>query len=165
MYLGRPGGCFTTGQAYKAGNCTELTTVASNNEQNQISCPQNVDHSTDGLHRCANCGSVYKNRSQLLYHFRTKHMGKRFVCPQCRCTFASRAGLKGHVAHVHQKLVKYQCETCGKGYSVRSNYYDHIATHTGVKRNICSICQKQFTFKHSMKSHILRFHPNEAVDL
>ena len=163
MYLGRPGGCFTTGQAYKAGKCTELTTVATNNEPNQFNCRQTFVHSTEGLHKCANCVAVYKTRSQLQYHVRTKHMAKRFVCSQCLCSFASRGGLNEHVKHVHQKLSRYQCEHCGKGYSHRSHYLDHLATHTGVKRNVCPICQRQFTFRQSLKEHIVRNHPNEGV--
>ena len=163
MYLGRPGGCFTTGQAYKAGKCTELTALLANNEQNQISCHQTFVHSTEGLHKCADCGSVFNRRKQLLYHVKTKHMSKRFVCSQCLYTFASRGGVTEHVKHVHQKLARYQCAHCGKGYSHRSHYLDHLATHTGVKRNVCPICQRQFTFGHSLKEHIVRIHPSESA--
>ena len=84
----------------------------------------------------------------------------RFACSQCPWTFASKGGLNDHVKLVHQRLARYRCETCGKGYSRRSNYYDHLATHTGTKRHVCVVCQRQFTFKNSLKAHVLRFHVN-----
>ena len=88
----------------------------------------------------------------------------RFAGPQCPWTFASKGGLNEHVKRVHQRLARYQCATCGKGYSRRSNYYDHLATHTGTKRHVCVVCQKQFTFKHGLKAHVLRFHANDPAN-
>ena len=82
----------------------------------------------------------------------------RFVCSQCSCTFTRRGGLTEHVKHIHQKLARYQCEHCRKGYSHRSHYLDHLATHTGAKRNVCTICQKEFTFKCNLTRHISHFH-------
>ena len=104
-------------------------------------------------------GSVSQERSSLGHQTITKCVGMCFVCPQCQCTLSSRGGLTEHVKYVHQKLARYQCQHCGKGYSHRSHYLDHLATHTGVKRNVCPVCQQQFTFKPSLKTHMLRFHP------
>ena len=70
-----------------------------------------------------------------------------------------------HVRHVHQKLVKFRCQICGKGYHDRRNYHDHMATHAGVKRNVCTICQTQFTFKRGLKAHVMHFHPDEIASL
>ena len=159
MWPGLTGGAFSTG--YEGGKFAVANTV----EQNLIVGQRMLGRSAVTLHRCTVCGSAFKARSQLLYHIKTKHTGSRLMCAQCNCTFASQAGLKSHVTHIHEKRVKYQCETCGKGYSVRANYFDHIATHTGVKRYLCVLCQRQFTFKHSWKSHVLHFHPHESSDV
>ena len=67
--------------------------------------------------------------------------------------------------HVHQKLVKFRCQICGKGYHDSRNYHDHMATHAGVKRNVCTICKAQFTFVHSLSVHVLRFHPDAIESL
>ena len=45
----------------------------------------------------------------------------------------------------------------------RATYSDHIATHHGLKRYVCVLCQRQFTFKHSWKSNILHCHRHESM--
>jgi len=112
---------------------------------------------------CTECGLCFRGRRQLVEHKRARHGDKRLACEQCQCTFVSSSGLKEHVKHIHDKLARYQCETCGKGYSIRSNYYDHLATHSGTRRNTCPMCQKQFIYRHSLKTHMLHFHPSEVT--
>ena len=81
-------------------------------------------------------GPAFKDISPLPYHARTELVGKRFTCPRCPCTYSSKGGLTEHVRHIHDNASRYRCETCGKGFSIRSYYYDHLAAHTGVK-TIC----------------------------
>ena len=66
---------------------------------------------------------------------------------------------------MHKKLMKYQCEICGKGFFGRSLYLDHVAAHTGVKRYTCLICVMGFTNKGALKRHVLHFHPNDAATI
>ena len=99
----------------------------------------------------------------LPYHTRTGQVDKRFTCPRCPCSYASKGGLTEHVRHIHENASIYQCETCGKGFSIRSHYYDHLSSHTGVKLYVCSVCLKEFTSKRSLNTHMLHFHPAEIV--
>ena len=99
----------------------------------------------------------------LTYHARTEYVGKRFTCPRCPCTYASNGGLTEHVRHIHDNAARYRCETCGKGFSIRSHYYDHLAVHTGVKQYVCSVCLKGFTLKRTLKAHMLHLHPAEIA--
>ena len=87
---------------------------------------------------------------------------QQLQCHLCQRKFVTKSGLRDHVNSKHRNLARYRCAICGKGYSCRSHYHDHLATHSGVKRNECPICQRVFTFKSNVKSHVLRFHPNEA---
>ena len=155
MCTGGPASRFTTGQ------CGTLTTNQARRLPSLIE-PNQETYGHD-LHECVDCGAVFKCWNQLQCHIKTKHAHRRFVCTQCKRTFAHIGSLKEHVKNIHEKLAKYQCETCGKGYSRPSHYHDHLATHTGVKRNICPICQSQFTFKHDLKVHLLHFHPSDAA--
>ena len=117
-------------------------------------------HLQSKLSTCPYCrlGLLFTTDRELCDHIRTQHADRRYSCVQCACTFVSKEGLNRHVRHVHQKLVKFRCQICGKGYEGRRNYHDHMATHAGVKRNVCTICQAQFTFKRSL--HVMRFHPD-----
>ena len=114
---------------------------------------------------CPYCRSLFTTDRELGDHIRSQHADRRYSCVQCACTFVSKEGLNRHVRHVHQKLVKFRCQICGKGYEGRRNYHDHMATHAGVKRNVCSICQAQFTFERSLKAHVMRFHPDAIESL
>ena len=86
-------------------------------------------------------------------------MPPRFECPVCARTFARRGGLNQHVKHLHDKNPRYKCESCGKGFSVRSDYCDHMAVHAGIKRNVCIVCNKRFTYTAALKAHASRCHP------
>ena len=99
----------------------------------------------------------------LLYHARTELVGKRFMCPRCPCTYASKGGLTEHGRHIHENAARYRCDTCGEGFSIRSHYYDHLAVHTGVKQYVCYVCLKEFTWKRNLKSHLLLFHRAEIA--
>ena len=87
-------------------------------------------------------------------HFRV-HYEYKFACAHCQRSYVSKGGLR--------KLTKYRCETCGKGFFDRCLYQYHIAAHTGFKRHTCSSCEMKFTYKTSLRAHVLHIHPNETV--
>ena len=113
-------------------------------------------------YQCPERGSAFNDTYPLPYHARTVHVGKRFTCSRCPCTYAIKGGLTEHVRHIHDNASRYRCETCGKGFIIRSDYYDHLAAHTGVKQ-YCSVCLKEFTSTRSLKGHMLHFHPGEIA--
>ena len=122
-------------------------------------------HLQSKLRTCPYCRLQFTTDRHLCDHIRTQHADMRYSCQQCPCTFVSTCGLNRHVRNIHQKLVKFRCQTCGKGYEGRRNYHDHMATHAGVKRNVCTICQAQFTFKRGLKVHVMRFHTDAIESL
>ena len=149
---------FLTRDAYKGGQLT--TTHTAGNPPNVLPIQDRHRPVCNVLFVCPHCERKFPTKTKLLYHVNTRHLGRRYVCARCQCTFVTKSGLNSHVRHMHEKLCRYTCELCGKGYSDGSNYRDHIATHAGVKRNVCAICQKQFTFKNGLKAHMLYFHTN-----
>ena len=122
-------------------------------------------HLQSKLSTCPYCRSLFTTDGELCDHIRSQHADRRYSCLQCPRTFVSMGVLNSHVRNIHQKLVKFRCQICGKGYDGRINYHDHMATHAGVKRNVCTICQAQFTFKRSLKVHVMRFHPDAIESL
>ena len=114
-------------------------------------------------YQCPERGLAFNDTNPLPYHPTTEHVGKRFMCPRCPCTYASKSGLNEHVRHIHENASRYRCDTCGKGFIIRSDYYDHLAAHTGVKRYACSVCLTEFTRKRNLKAHVLHLHPAEIA--
>ena len=110
---------------------------------------------------CQLCVSEFDDINQWLHHVTTIHDSRQYVCPECQRVYVSKSGLREHVYKMHKKLTRYRCETCGKGFFVRTLYYDHVAAHNGVKRHTCSMCEMKFTNKCTLKRHVIRFHPGE----
>ena len=123
------------------------------------------EHLQSKLSTCPYCRLLFTTDRELCDHIRSQHADRRYSCLQCPRTFVSMGVLNSHVRNIHQKLVKFRCQICGKGYDGRINYHDHMATHAGVKRNVCTICQARFTFKRSLKVHVMRFHPDAIESL
>ena len=151
----------TIGDSRKVKTHTGLTVNAVEHLPVVSDWPRNNNQKRRRHRVCSNCGAVFKEKLQLLEHVKSEHGRNRFSCPCCERTFVSKGGLKEHIQYIHQKVARYQCETCGKGYANRTNCVDHLARHTGVKRNVCPVCQLQYTFKCSLKTHMLRCHPSE----
>ena len=129
-------------------------------EPKQESCPAALD---SHKHKCPDCEAVFSDKSQLQCHTRMKHPDKLFACPQCLRTFGRICSLNEHVKRIHEKLHRYLCEMCGRVFSARSHYDDHVAMHAGVNRNVCFVCLKEFTLKRNLKAHMLHFHPAEIA--
>ena len=144
---GGPAGQIPAGQSGQAGQLT--TKVTHNLPPIAVASQQQNEHFKRGVH---GSGFMYRGRSY--------HLGRRFACSKCPCTFVSKGGLNEHVKHRHENRARYTCEYCGKGFTNQSHRSDHLATHTGVKQNVCTVCNKQFTFKHSLKAHVLKNHPS-----
>ena len=132
------------------------------------SCMGKKHHSFPEPYQCTELSSAcndteHRDTNHLPYRARTEHVAKRFMCPRCPCTYSCKGSLNEHVRHIHENASRYRCETCGKGFCIRSHYYDHIAAHTGVKRYVCSVCLREFTLKCNLKAHMLHFHPAEIA--
>ena len=137
--------------------CADFTSLA---HPNLDGCRHMHDNSK---YTCRYCGSEFKDRNQMLHHVKTMHDGTQFACRQCQRSYVSISGLNEHVKKMHNKLTRYRCETCERGFMNRCLYYDHVAAHTGVKRHTCSICEMKFMNKCTLKKHVLHFHQNDTA--
>ena len=157
-FTGHPPSRYPTGQSYTRDNLT--TSVINSLPSVAIRISANQGHE---LYVCTKCERVFHGKRKLQYHMRTRHRGRRYVCSQCSCTFATNSGLHEHVRHIHEKQARYRCATCGKGYSSRANFDDHLAVHTGLKSYQCVICKNRFTFKRALKAHMVNLHSLESA--
>ena len=74
--------------------------------------------------------------------------------PKYKELFA-RIRIKRHTLskHTPDNMKKYQCQICGKGFSVRGNYEDHMNIHTGDKPFKCKYCSECFASKGNHAMH------------
>ena len=157
-FTGHPPSRYPTGQSYTRDKLT--TSVI--NRLPSVAKPSSASQELE-LCMCTKCELVFHGKRKLQYHTRTRHRGIRFVCPQCSCTFVTNSGLHEHIRHIHQKQARYRCATCGKGYSSRANFDDHLAVHTGLKSHQCVICKNRFTSKCALKAHMANLHSLESA--
>ena len=84
---------------------------------------------------------------------------KILLCEFCKASFTSASGLSRHKDSVHLKKMRHTCHVCGKGFTVREPFEDHMNMHNNIKAHKCPHCPSLFTYKTSLYHHI-RKHSN-----
>ncbi|XP_061525936.1 oocyte zinc finger protein XlCOF8.4-like [Phycodurus eques] len=62
----------------------------------------------------------------------------------------------------HTDNKQWKCSHCGKTFSKKSKFKEHVRTHTGEKPFSCSVCGQRFTRKGHLKRHT-RTHTGEKL--
>ncbi|KXS12647.1 hypothetical protein M427DRAFT_59383 [Gonapodya prolifera JEL478] len=112
---------------------------------------------TTPTHTCPHCPMSFRTPSILHAHVRASHPP---VCVICTRTFASRDGLRRHVAtHEGEKRrERWRCEVegCGRGYVTKKLLNLHVrSTHETPNAHECPVCTKRFTLASSLRRHVL----------
>lgn len=108
---------------------------------------------------CRICKKRFDSESERSQHYTQDHEGDSpFTCPICKKGFASKSGMYGH-RQTHMKTPVSKCEFCGKEFSRRDSYTEHLLIHTGP-RHKCPHCDKEFVQRSNLVRHI-RIHTGE----
>lgn len=60
----------------------------------------------------------------------------------------------------HSTERNFACDLCNKTYTRKQTLNLHMKVHTGEKNYVCEVCLQAFRQSISLKSHILREHPD-----
>lgn len=110
-------------------------------------------------YECKKCDFVSEKRNSLNDHIHRTHLAKPTICDLCGKVFPNKRYMKRHRA-LHQDP-QHCCDVCGKIYKVRKAWMEHMKSHNSgyTKPEFpCCHCQKSFTSKFILDSHIKSEH-------
>lgn len=120
------------------------------------------------VHVCEYCKKHFDHFGHFKEHLR-KHTGEKpYECPDCHERFARNSTLKCHMAACQNgagakkgRKKLYECQVCSSVFNSWDQFKDHLASHTGVKPNHCTMCDMWFTHPKDLKAHLQDVHSTE----
>jgi len=88
-----------------------------------------------------------------------------FACLSCDRTFADDDALQKHLKRMHSDRSvkkKHPCSLCDYSSDQKIHLREHMVTHTKVKAFKCTHCDKRFTQKGSLTTHVRSIHTKES---
>ncbi|XP_038221148.1 zinc finger protein 93-like isoform X2 [Zerene cesonia] len=136
-----------------------------------IECGKNVKKSFHSYHmlvhtgvkkyQCWYCGQGFFSSAQRAVHTR-KHTGERpYSCKQCNRTFTQSVDLRRHLIQHKQSAEHYECDHCGKKYSVKQSLITHMRIHSNYKPYKCPFCSQRFHTSTYLTLHTYKKHVKE----
>lgn len=115
---------------------------------------------------CPDCGKVVRGNNQLTLHIKKKHlMMKKFQCDICSFTSYGKYEMRSHLEHIHvpkEFKESFPCPLCPSVLSSSMGLkVHHQHKHSGLKPHQCTKCEKSFSLKETLKTHIRNVHYRE----
>ncbi len=116
-----------------------------------------IMHNRERPFLCTECGAAYPINQQLLQHIQRKHTPisnrPKFPCenPLCNKAFLSKEAMLKHMKSAHEEP---RCTECNILFETYQEFKIHKMQHAGKVIDTCSICGKQFPWKHMLINHM-----------
>ncbi|XP_016113210.1 gastrula zinc finger protein XlCGF67.1-like [Sinocyclocheilus grahami] len=82
----------------------------------------------------------------------SQEAGNAFVCPECGKSFTHKGHFNEHVK-IHSGVESFSCPHCQKSFTCRGHLKRHIHIHTGERPYACDQCGKSFKCTTNLKDH------------
>ena len=116
---------------------------------------------------CGVCDFKTKTKDSLRRHFTAMHSKEEdqtcVQCNICNVTVKSQKHLKSHIKKMHEERKdKFTCNDCGKQLLSKLSFKLHREAIHEQKKYACDICDRKFTQKTPLNTHMKRIHFQEA---
>ena len=116
-------------------------------------------HKNEQLYRCDLCDFQSSNKTSLKTHRLFRHTETNsFKCQYCDYSGKTENVLKNHKKRMHlQSVESFKCQDCTFETSDKRRWDEHVETHQQNYSFTCHICGKSYTTKSEFRDH-MRLH-------
>ncbi|KAJ6641733.1 Transcription factor grauzone [Pseudolycoriella hygida] len=103
---------------------------------------------------CEICSSPFKTYHNAKRHYRVVHKIRGYLICSCGRKFIRRGGVLSHISF-HLNPDEFRCNQCDKRFSDKSTLKTHIRNHEPISSRAfkCDLCPRSFTIKCRLLSH------------
>ena len=148
--------------SFSCKNCQEIFS----RQDNLLRHEKNFHKSAANKYSCEICGNQYLRKDVLLRHVAAVHSGdgNKLACTFCDTPFHFKFDLKKHLKGIYDDggFPKNPCLKCNKNFCTGKFLKAHTLSKHGQDL-ACDLCNKKFTQKKSLSSHLKTRSPASCI--
>lgn len=110
-------------------------------------------------YKCYACSDLFETHYRRSQHMMLVHKSREVVnCSYCPRTFVYRSSMMRHVRETHLQERTAVCSVCGWRSFAQYDLQKHMMKHSNERNFKCSLCDKAFKTKKTMRQHYNNLH-------